>query len=69
MSKPVVPHTPSSTKHEREPYGSTVRIGIDIGGTELKAGLVDEEGRILKSARRPSEPQGLPSLILSLIHI
>ena len=30
-------------------------IGIDIGGTNLKAGLVDQEGRILASARTPLE--------------
>ncbi len=33
-------------------------IGIDVGGTNLKAGLVDESGRILTSARKPLEFQG-----------
>ncbi len=38
-------------------------IGIDIGGTEIKAGLVDEHGTILKSARAASEPEDLDTLI------
>ena len=29
-------------------------IGIDIGGTKVAAGVVDEDGRILASARRPT---------------
>ena len=28
-------------------------IGIDVGGTNLKAGLTDETGRLLAAARRP----------------
>ncbi len=31
-------------------------LGIDIGGTRLKAGLVDEDGRILRSAHTPPRP-------------
>ena len=30
-----------------------MRIGIDVGGTNLKAGLVDEEGNILTVCRTP----------------
>lgn len=30
-------------------------IGIDLGGTEVKSALVDQNGLILRSARRPSE--------------
>ena len=33
-------------------------IGIDVGGTNLKAGLVDEDGRILAVERTPLEVQG-----------
>lgn len=29
-------------------------IGVDVGGTKIAAGLVDEDGRILKRARRES---------------
>ena len=28
-------------------------VGIDVGGTNLKAGLVDQEGHLLAAARRP----------------
>ncbi len=30
-------------------------IGIDLGGTEVKSALVNQEGVIIRSARRPSE--------------
>ncbi len=33
-------------------------IGIDVGGTNLKAGLVDETGRIMKVERTPLDFQG-----------
>lgn len=32
-------------------------IGIDLGGTSIKAGAVDERGRILSTARRPTAPE------------
>ena len=38
-------------------------IGIDIGGTEIKAGLVDGRGTVLMSARAASEPSDLDTLI------
>jgi glucokinase len=31
-------------------------LGLDIGGTEVKAGVVDDQGRIVQSDRRASEP-------------
>lgn len=31
-----------------------VSIGVDIGGTKIAAGVVDAEGRILRTARRPT---------------
>ena len=33
-------------------------IGIDVGGTNLKAGLVDEAGAIVKAERVPLDFQG-----------
>ena len=33
-------------------------IGIDVGGTNLKAGLVDETGKILTVERVPLDFQG-----------
>lgn len=41
-----------------------VRIGIDIGGTFLKAGVVTEEGRILATAARPT---GFPRPVEDII--
>ena len=42
-------------------------VGVDIGGTNLKAGLTDETGRLLAAARRPLDFRGEETL--SLIHI
>ena len=36
-------------------------IGIDVGGTNLKAGLTDETGRLLAAARRPLDFRSPPS--------
>ncbi len=41
-----------------------VRIGIDIGGTFLKAGVVTEEGKILATAARPT---GFPRPVEEII--
>lgn len=32
----------------------TLAVGIDVGGTKVAAGVVDEDGRILARARRPT---------------
>ncbi len=41
-----------------------VSIGVDIGGTKIAAGVVDAEGRILRTARRPS-PRHDPAAVLA----
>lgn len=41
-------------------------IGIDIGGTNIAAGIVDEDGRILASANRPT-PSTDPNDVLEAI--
>ena len=33
-----------------------INIGIDVGGTNLKAGVVDSEGRILHTKKIPLGP-------------
>ncbi len=38
-------------------------IGIDVGGTEIKAGLVDGAGRVLKSARGATNRDDLGALV------
>ncbi len=42
-------------------------IGIDLGGTNVRAGLVDEAGRVLASARRPTEAQRGPEHVMRLL--
>ena len=45
-------------------------IGIDIGGTNLKAGLVDEDGRLLAvktmKIREVSDPDALTDTLVAL---
>ena len=41
-------------------------IGIDIGGTNLKAGLTDETGRLLAAARRPLDFRGAETFAADL---
>lgn len=44
-------------------------LGLDIGGTEIKAGLVDASGRLLKSASTatPADPDSLRRCLADLI--
>jgi xylulokinase len=35
-------------------------LGLDVGGTGAKAGVVDGQGRLLKSAHRPYQPSLTP---------
>lgn len=45
-------------------------IGIDIGGTKILGGLVDDQGRILEELRVPSpaqDPEAMISSVVSLI--
>ena len=57
MSKSIVPRTSSRKKHEAKPYGSTARIGIDIGGTKIEAIALTVDGRIAVR-RRMATPKG-----------
>ena len=41
-------------------------IGIDVGGTNLKAGLTDETGRLLAAARRPLDFRGAETFAADL---
>ena len=46
-----------------------MNIGIDIGGTNLKAGLVDDDGRILAAVREPlrfRDPETFAETLASL---
>ncbi|NEB06819.1 ROK family protein, partial [Streptomyces sp. SID13726] len=37
-------------------------IGVDIGGTKIAAGVVDEKGEILVQTRRDTEPDDVASI-------
>lgn len=39
-------------------------LAIDLGGTEARAGLVDEEGRVLAEARAPTDAAGGPDVVI-----
>ncbi|MDO5696367.1 MAG: ROK family glucokinase [Dermatophilus congolensis] len=41
----------------------TLCIGIDIGGTKIAAGVVDEEGSMVASARRPTPSDGAHGIV------
>src|SRR5215510_9930772 len=46
-------------------------LGIDIGGTSIKAGLVDETGRVIESRRAPTitdDLTGFLSTLAELVH-
>jgi len=43
---------------------SDLYVGVDVGGTNIRAGVVDSGGRILGEARRPTQAeQGLPAAV------
>lgn len=46
------PGTPTCTSDDRKGRNVSTRLGIDIGGTKIAAGVVDHEGRLLATARR-----------------
>ncbi|HEY5135226.1 MAG TPA: ROK family protein, partial [Candidatus Nanopelagicales bacterium] len=48
----------------------SVTIGIDIGGTKIAGGLVDDEGTILRRARRETparSKQGIVDTIVAVV--
>jgi glucokinase len=48
----------------------TLAIGVDVGGTKVAAGVVDEDGRIVEHRRRDtpgSDPQRTESVIVELV--
>ena len=44
-------------------------VGLDIGGTSVKAGLVDETGRILESRRSPTSIDDLNAFVSNLTEL
>lgn len=45
-------------------------VGVDLGGTKIAAGLVDDDGVVRAEARRetPSTPDGVVAAIVELVH-
>ncbi|WP_062073515.1 ROK family glucokinase [Demequina sediminicola] len=37
-------------------------VGVDIGGTKIAVGVVDDDGRILEQVRRPTQPEAPESI-------
>lgn len=46
-----------------------MNIGIDVGGTNLKAGLVDDQGRLLAVCRTPLAFQGAEAFVQTLAEL
>lgn len=42
-------------------------LGLDVGGTKILGGLVDERGRIVKQVQQPSHPDMWPDVALEVI--
>ena len=41
----------------------TLTIGVDVGGTKIAAGLVDADGTILTTLRRPTPAQEVDAVV------
>ena len=44
----------------------TLTIGVDVGGTKIAGGLVDENGRILQEARADSPATDAAAIVASI---
>ncbi|MEW2358965.1 ROK family glucokinase [Spirillospora sp. NPDC029432] len=50
----------------------TLTIGVDVGGTKVAAGVVDDRGRILEKVRRPTpstDPEETASVIAEVVDL
>lgn len=47
----------------------SLTIGVDIGGTKIAAGLVDEDGHIVQMVRKPSPARDTPSVIDTVVSV
>src|SRR5436305_12970301 len=48
----------------------TLAIGVDIGGTKVAAGVVDDEGKVLARARRrtpSSDPDHIVDVVVEIV--
>ncbi len=47
--------------------GEALNIGVDVGGTNIKVGLIDGQGRIFKQRKSPTYPQNGPAAMMQCI--
>ncbi len=68
MSKPHTPATPAAPVAPDDVTPGPVTLGIDIGGTNLKAGLLDAEGKMLgERVHVPTPHLARPSAVVDLL--
>jgi glucokinase len=61
------PEADPETRHDARPdawRGGRLALGLDIGGTKLAAGVVDDAGRVLSFVRRPSRRDEGPDAMI-----
>jgi glucokinase len=44
-----------------------IYVGVDLGGTAIKVGICDEQGRLMKTFEGPTEAEGGPETVLNNI--
>src|SRR4051812_40282079 len=60
---------PSTTGHDGDDGAGRLAIGVDIGGTKVLAGLVDERGRVIARARRPTPSRDPRAVELTIAEV
>lgn len=58
-----------STVDLRGKMGHKFLLGVDIGGTKIAAGVVDDSGRVLNSLRVPMRAQETASIATDCVHL
>ncbi|MGE5285994.1 MAG: ROK family glucokinase [Micromonosporaceae bacterium] len=47
----------------------SLTIGIDVGGTKVAAGVVDEDGRVIEKLRRPTPPSDPEQTVVTISEV
>jgi glucokinase len=47
----------------------SLTIGIDVGGTKVAAGVVDEQGRVIEKLRRPTPPSDPEQTVITISEV
>jgi glucokinase len=56
-----------TTNHSPAPASGPLHIGVDVGGTKIAAGVVDDDGAILTSTTRPSPAGDAPQTLGAVV--